>query len=151
MSIAEHTPTADDVPTEEHPEFGVISMHDVVISEVAHWRDGELYVFRSTEFDIIAADEDWDRAIVMFIDSADDYATMVADLPPEEITRDEAEIAVLILRRTRNAYQNRVEALRSSLAQRLRVIRLLRGRGHDATRPWYRKSSLPTSSRPPSG
>lgn len=134
-------------PTEDRPEFGVISVHDVPISQVAHWRDGDLYVFRSTEFDVIAADEDLQKAIVVFVDNASDYADMVSELTASELTQHEAEVAMLILRRLSEAYKQGAEMFRARARHHSRVVRLLRGRGHDAPRTWYRKSSLPTSSR----
>lgn len=146
MSTAEHQSAPGRAPSEETPEFGVISIADVVISQVAHWMDGDLFVFRSTEFDVIAADEKRDLAIKIFIDNAQDYADMVGDLAPEDLTQDEAETALLILRRMTAGYERNASELRARLARRVRVVSRLRGRGHDAPRQWYRKSSLPTSS-----
>ncbi|WCB92287.1 hypothetical protein DSM104299_00977 [Baekduia alba] len=138
-------------PTEETPEHGVISIGDVTLSQVVHWMEHDLFVFRSTEFDVIAADEDLQTAIRAFVESAQDYARMVGDLGADELTQDEAETALLIYRRLNDAYQGIAADLRARLAHRVRIVSILRKRGHDAPRSWYRKSSLPTSSPQPHG
>lgn len=119
-------------------------MGDVVLSEVAYWRDGRTHVFRSLEFDVLAADDDLHRAVTVFVENAEDLANLIAALPREELTPDEAETAIAILTRLRDAL--REGQRRAEHRQTRGLVRALRGRGNDAARPWYRQSSLRISS-----
>jgi hypothetical protein len=138
--------TVRESATESNPEVGVIAMGDVTLSEVEYWRDGPLHVFRSTEFDVIAADEDQRAAVLKFVANAEDLADSISDLARDEITQHEAEVAIKIMERQRDAYRALNDRINASLRRRRRLVRLLRGRGNDAARPWYRQSSLRTSS-----
>ena len=62
--------------TEENAERGTIGVqvgdHLVAISGVEHWVDDGLHVFRSVEFDCMAEGEDLSKAVVAFVENAED-------------------------------------------------------------------------------
>lgn len=132
------------VPTPDHPERGVIAMGEVVLSEVAYWREGPTHVFRSLEFDVMGAHDDLHRAVTMFVENAEDLANHIAALSREELTQDEAETAIALLTRLRDAL--RASQRRAEERPQPALVRALRGRGNNAARPWYRQSSLRISS-----
>jgi hypothetical protein len=128
---AVHPPTAD------APEHGEIRLRKSLISEVAYWCEGDLHVFRSTEYDVIAAHEDRDIAARIFVEKSEDYASFLADHDGDP-TLEDLRLALLILQRLVDGYH------RPPPLSQLRIIRRLRGRGHNAARGWYHRSSVPT-------
>jgi hypothetical protein len=73
---------------------------DQMLSEARSWREGGVYTLRSTEFDVIAEDEDFDRAIDVFVAWLIDHAALLAELvDSEKATEEEAKtFAVLSAR-----------------------------------------------------
>jgi hypothetical protein len=73
--------TSPRLPTEDHPERGVIGRGDVVLSKAEHFIDEDgTHVIRSLEFDVSAIADDVDTATSVFIDNADDYCSYLAGL-----------------------------------------------------------------------
>jgi hypothetical protein len=70
------------------------------LSEARAWREKGVYTLRSTEFDVIAEDEDFDRAIDVFVVWLIDYAALLAErVDAGKATEDEARtFAVLSAR-----------------------------------------------------
>ncbi len=96
-------------PTVDDPESGEIRVRGVILSAVAYWREDELHVFRSTEYDVIAADENLDTAVRIFIEKSEDYAKFLSD-PDGDPTEDDIGIAVMIVRRLLNGHAEPDEA-----------------------------------------
>ncbi|MCW3046656.1 MAG: hypothetical protein JWO74_940 [Solirubrobacterales bacterium] len=67
-------------PSEDQPTSGVIGQHGVVLSEVEHWFDDDVFVIRSTEFDCYAEDEDFQSAVNRFGETVLDLGTHLAEL-----------------------------------------------------------------------
>lgn len=66
---------------------------DYQLSDALAWREGDLYVLRSTEFDVMAEDEDFDAAVDTFIARLTDYAIMLYELVETgDATTDEHEL-----------------------------------------------------------
>ena len=133
------TPTLSAYPTAEHPELGEISMAGVTLSDVAYWLDGDMHVFRSTEYDVIAADEDKHEAVHTFVSNSEEYAQFLAD-ETREPTVDDLRLALVILQRLVESYA----AADANRARRLTIVRMLRGHGHDAARGWHHHPSART-------
>lgn len=113
------------------PEYGVIGMEGLPLSTVAYWQEDGMHVFRSTEYDVVAADADKQAAILAFVQQSEDYASFLASFA--ERTVDDLTISTMILRRLLDIYE-RAEAHRR---RRLAILRHLRGRGgHSAARSW---------------
>jgi hypothetical protein len=125
-------------PTPEHPEFGVIGMEGFALSNVAYWQEGGLHVFRSTEYDVIVADENKQVAIAAFAEQSEDYAGFLAEFADR--TMEDLTISTTILRRLVDIYES-AQAQRSG---RLAIIRKLRGRGHDAAHGWHHEPTALT-------
>jgi hypothetical protein len=133
---------------EDDPERGEIIVEDVVISEVEHWVEDGLHVFRSTEFDLIAEHEAEFGAVVVFLESAEDLLLHLSDLILEKKATDhEVETAALLLRRFMRMAQ-------ASEREREEVDRKLfhvpRVHRHRPRRAWRRIQSTPKNSSPAS-
>jgi hypothetical protein len=84
-------------PTPEHPNVTELGVEDLPLSRVACWREDELYVIRSLEYDVIAADEDLGVAVRKFVSTTIEYADMLGQT--EESTREDVELALMIFGR----------------------------------------------------
>jgi hypothetical protein len=90
-------PTASAPPTatsEETAEHGCVFAKgprgDHMLSHADAWREGNTYVVRSTEFDVLAEDEDFGRAVDTFVTWLIDRAGLLAELVGAgEATEDE--------------------------------------------------------------
>ncbi len=111
----------------------------MLLSEVAHWVEGDLHVFRSLEYDVIASGPDQLAAISAFVQASADYARFLHD-PAGDPTDEDRELATQILDRL---FEGSARALESEVHRRL-VVRLLRRRGDDAGRPWHLLSAQQT-------
>jgi hypothetical protein len=114
-------------------------MFGVVLSKVADLRDGPLHVFRSLDYDVIAADEDKHEAIRTFVANSEDYAGFLSDANGDA-TREDLQLASVILQRLLGGY----EAAADRRARRLKIMRMLRRRGHDAARGWHHQPAALT-------
>jgi hypothetical protein len=75
-------PTATTQDTADEGSVFVSGPHrDYVLSDALGWREGDIFVLRSSEFDIMAEDEDFESALTVFI----------ARLEAGDATEDEAE------------------------------------------------------------
>jgi hypothetical protein len=90
-------------PTVDDPESGEIRVRGVILSAVAYWREDGVHVFRSTEYDVIAADEDRDTAARTFIEKSEDYAEFLSDSDGDP-TEDDIAIATMIVHRLLEGY-----------------------------------------------
>jgi len=86
--------------SEANAEAGCVVVEDVPISQAEAWLEDGVYVVRSTEFDLLAEDEDFYEALGLFSDRAADYATALSELiSSHEATEDEERLAGLLSRR----------------------------------------------------
>ena len=139
------TATGSTTPTADQPELGCISQGGVQLSQVAYWVEGDEHVFRSTEYDVLGADEDFGAAIVKFVENSEDYATFIADLLRQETAIDEAEVALVLVRRFADAYRQQRDAARQDAR---RIIRIPRKRPGSHALGGYRRSPHKKSSQP---
>jgi hypothetical protein len=82
--------------TQDTADLGCIFVsgphRDYVLSDAFGWREGNVFVLRSSEFDIMAEDEDFQRAVEVFIAHVIDYAVMLYELVESgDATEEEAE------------------------------------------------------------
>ncbi len=126
------------VPTADQPEQGGILVAGVHLSDVLYWVEIDEHVFRSTEYDVLAADKDFAGAIAKFIANSEDYAQFIADLSKQDdASREEADVALTLMQRFTEAYREQRDAAQKDAR---RVIRLPRKRpGHHAP-DGYRRS-----------
>lgn len=109
---------------------GLASRFDIVVSEGEHWvEDGE-HVLRSTEFDVIAGDPDFERALAKFIDKHEDLWIYLSQV--EELTDNENETFLALAPRfvaIHREFERREEERRERLINISfgRVRRLQRG------------------------
>lgn len=90
---------------------------DCKLSEARAWLEDGVYVLRSTEFDVIAEDEDFDRTIDVFVTWLLDHAALLAELVDTgKATEDEAATFAVLSARL-------FPLLRASEAERRRHIR----------------------------
>lgn len=120
-------------------------MSDIVLSEVAYWKEGDQHIFRSVEFDVFAAAPGRDEAVAKFVENAEDYAKYLAELG-DEGSVDEHETATLILRRLADVYRAQLAAAQHEAR---RLIRLPRRHSaiHSPSGYWrspHKKSSEPS-------
>jgi hypothetical protein len=130
-------------PTEEHPERGYIGVMDVPAFKVEHWlADGE-YVFRSSEFDLIAADRDIQRAVDRFVESAEDLWSFVEE--QDDPSENELELASLLGSRFRRIL-HQLERQEQERRRRLISISFPRTRRRGNLRSWHPGSIAPDDS-----
>ena len=75
--------------TEGAPDPGCAVSFGILVSEGEHWVEEGVHVIRSTEFDVIAGDPDFDRALDQFVDKHEDLWGYLSGL--EELTDNENE------------------------------------------------------------
>jgi hypothetical protein len=86
------SPTATSEQTAEEGCVLVSGPHrDYILSDAVAWREGDTYVIRSSEFDVMAEAEDFSEAIDVFVCRLLDYTSMLHDLVDKDCaTPDEA-------------------------------------------------------------
>ena len=128
-----------DRPTAMQPSTGRLVAFGTLLSEVAHWVEGDLHVFRSLDYDVIASGPDERAAISAFVQNSADYARFLHD-PSGDPTDEDRELATQILDRLYEGYSKALD----HEARRRIVVRFLRRRGDDAGRPWHLLSARQT-------
>lgn len=141
-AIDTSNPTA---PTEEHPERGYISIMAVRAFEVEHWIDSDEHVFRSSEFDLIAADRDLQRAVDRFVEGAEDLWTFIVE--QDDPSENELELASLVGSRFRPILHE-LERREQEREHRLISISFVHRRRQ--LRSWHPSSTAPNNSSQPS-
>lgn len=87
-------PTATSQETADAGSVFVGNPHggDYLLSDASSWREGALFVLRSSEFDVMAEDEDFETALGVFIARLVDYSIMLHELVEAgDATEEEAE------------------------------------------------------------
>jgi hypothetical protein len=84
-------------PTPDNPKIIDVAVEDLPLSRVACWCEDGLFVIRSLEYDVIAADEDPRTAVHKFVDTTVAYAQTLGNA--EDATRDDVEMALMIMGR----------------------------------------------------
>lgn len=140
----------NDAPTAEAPDVGMIAIavggRQIQISQVQHWREDGLDVFRSSEFDCIAMGDDVNKAVRAFIDNAEDLYRFLDDLvDAERATPDEIKTLAMLSRRFYDVYSAFSE--QAQTRRRRKVNILMRSRDfHGLT--WQRQTTHRSSSPP---
>jgi hypothetical protein len=121
--VSDTTNHPNDAPTAEAPEVGVIGIvvdrKQIPISQVEHWIEDGMHVFRSMEFDCIAMNEHMGKVLEAFIDTAEDVYRFLDDLvDAERATQDEIKTLAMLSRRFYDVYSAQAQALR----RRIEVI-----------------------------
>ncbi len=94
-------PTATSERTADEGCVSITGPHrDFHLANALGWREGDVYVLKSTEFDVLAEDEDFDAALDVFVARLVEYGSMLHELvDAETATEDEArEFATLSAR-----------------------------------------------------
>ena len=146
MPDTSDSPKQDVVPSEGQPEVGAILYRDtgVAIASVYHWIDEGLHVFRSAEFDLIAAAEDEQEAVNQFVDSLEDRLELIANLDEDEVTEDEAQLFRQVTERFFEAWRILEER------ERRRVISIRVGSRRKRSRGnWRRRSGRESETSAP--
>lgn len=108
--------TLADLPVSESPEEGVLTFYGVEVFPALYWVEDGDHVFRSTEFDLLAADRDQYVAIQKFIEMAEDLAGYYSDLTKAgRATEAEADIALEILSRINEVLQQQLRLAQEQL------------------------------------
>lgn len=121
-------PTATSEQTAEEGCVLVRGAHrDYILSDAVAWREGETYIIRSSEFDVMAEDEDFGEAVDVFVCRLLDYTSMLHDLVQNnQATPDEAtaftELAGRFFPLDTHRKRPSIAAM-NDLADRLRVPR----------------------------
>jgi hypothetical protein len=76
--------------TEAAPERGNVAVFGLPVSNAEHWLEDGVHVLRSTEFDVIAGDPDFQRALEIFCEKAEDLWSYLSTL--ETISDNENEV-----------------------------------------------------------
>ncbi|HST34927.1 MAG TPA: hypothetical protein VLJ80_15560 [Solirubrobacteraceae bacterium] len=86
-------PTATSENSADEGNVFIAGPHrDYVLSEAVGWREGNTFILRSTEFDVMAEDEDFEAALDTFIARLADYGIMLGELvEAKEATPEEEE------------------------------------------------------------
>lgn len=100
-------PTANSRETAERGcVLAAIGDYRQLLSHAEAWQEDGLYIVRSTEFDLMADDEDFDQALDKFATWLLDYGTHLATLAGErEATDDELETFATISARILPLFQ----------------------------------------------
>jgi hypothetical protein len=133
-------------PSEAAPERGRISAFGICLSEAEHWVEDGIHVIRSTEFDLVAGDPDFRRAVEMFGEKAEDLWWFLSEL--DTITDNENETFLVLAPRFMQVFK---ELERRESERRRQVISIsfarFRSRG-DHFRDWQPLSTPETFSQP---
>jgi hypothetical protein len=145
MPADTHLP--DEPLTEASPEYGCVVAFDTIVSFAEHWEEDGVHVLRSLDFDVIAGDPDFDRAVDQFVEKAEDLWSYLSGL--ETITENENETFLTLAPRFLEIYK---ELERREARRRERVVSIdfsrLRQRGEHQLRNW--RPSIPSPASQPS-
>jgi len=125
--------------SEQAAELGCVFVSgpdgDHELSEARAWCEDGVYTLRSTEFDVIAEDEDFDVAIDVFVAWLIDYAALLAErVDSGKATEDEARtFAVLSARLFPLLREAEQERRRHSRRRRMPSSRHWRHQGTQAS------------------
>jgi hypothetical protein len=78
------------IPTADSPELGAIELLGVTLSDGVRWEQDGDYIFRSTEFDVIAAGSTFEEGLGLFGTSLIEFAIYLADI--EDPAENEVEM-----------------------------------------------------------
>jgi len=130
MSVSASVSDLPVAASEQVAELGWIFVSgpggDQQLSQARAWREDGVYTLRSSEFDVIAEDEDFDVAIDVFVAWLIDYAALLAErVDSRKATEDEARIFAVLSARL-------FPLLREAEQERRRHVRRRRapGTGH---------------------
>jgi len=130
---------------EDLPEVGMICYADIPAFEVEHWIEDGDYVFRSTEFELVAGDADMATAIDRFVESADDLWSALEE--QDDLTANELELVSLLASRFRRVLHE-LEKREEERRHRRISISLHRQRGQ-RLRTWHPKGQIQAGSSHP--
>lgn len=143
------SPTIDDSPTgERHAMPGYASRVGIVVSEGERWVENGIHVVRSTEFDIIAGDEDFEVAVGKFIDMHEDLWSYLSSV--EELTDNENETFLALAPRflaIHREFERREEERRKRLIS-ISFGGFRRGQRGNSLHAWQSGSTQANSSQP---
>lgn len=112
--------------SEESADAGCIFVsgphRDYVLSEAVGWREDGTFVLRSTEFDVMAEDEDFEAALDVFISRLVDYSILLYELVE-----------------TKDATEEEVQAFRTLSGRFLPLVRAAEGDRKKRRRPRSRR------------
>lgn len=121
--MTQSPPTATSEESAEAGSVVVSGPHrDYVLSDAVAWRDGNTFVVRSSEFDVMAEDEDFGVALDLFIGRLADYSILLYELVEAKDATDEEE-----------------EAFRTLSGRFVPLVRAAEGDGKKRRRPRSRR------------
>ena len=129
---------------------GAAYSFDVLISEGERWIEDGIHVIRSTEFDVVAGDPDFDRALSKFIDMHEDLWAYLSGL--EELTDNENETFLKLAPRFLEVHRELERREEERRRRRINIsfsARRRRGRGNPLY-GWQSAPSTPQRSSQPS-
>jgi len=133
--------------SEASPEYGCVMVFDTIVSFAEHWEEDGTHVLRSLDFDVVAGNEDFQRAIDQFVEKSEDLWSYLSGL--ETISDNENEMFLKMAPRFLNIYK---ELERREASRRESIISInfgrLRQRGEHSLRNW--RPSTPASVSQPS-
>jgi hypothetical protein len=137
--------------TESNPVTGTVTRNAVPISDVEHWRDGDVFFIRSTEFDCYAEDEDFDTAVGRFGETAEDLALYLASLVRSgEATANERAVFDLLGPRLMEAYRRELAEVQVSRNRFISIRIGGRRRGGRGVGAHWAPRTTPSNSSQPS-
>lgn len=74
--------------------IGVGGRREQRLSDAVAWREGAVYIVHSTEFDVMAEDEDFREAVDLFAHRVFEYAAMLAEVVEQGDATEEEERAL---------------------------------------------------------
>jgi len=122
-----------DRTAENLPEIGTICYANIPVFEVEHWIEDGDYVFRSTEFELVAGDADMATAVDRFVEGADDLWNALEE--QDDLTANELELVSLLASRFRRVLHE-LEKREEQRRHRRISISLHRQRGQ-RLRTWH--------------
>lgn len=117
---------------------------DTIVSFAEHWVEDGAHVIRSLDFDVIAGDPDFQRAIDQFVEKAEDLWSYLSGL--EVISENENEMFLTMAPRFLKIYKE-LERREARRRERLISINLgrVRQRGQHSLRNWRPSTPAPVS------
>lgn len=127
--------------TEATPERGQVTAFGLLLSEAEHWIEDGIHVVRSSEFDLIAGDQDFMVAVNSLGEKTEDLFWYLGE--QESLTENENETFLLLAPRFMGIFQ---ELERRETARRKTFSVNFRRRTQ--IRDWLPESTHNTSSQP---
>lgn len=158
-TTAPRSASSPDIPelgSIDNPEFGTIGVqigeHRIPISSIEHWVEDGLHVFRSTEFDCMSEDTDQTKAVMSFIDNAEDLFRFLDDVHDAgRATEDETRVLIKLSRRFFELYEADQLEHESENNPRIRnLLGLLRRQSPRSEALWQPQQPAPASFSQPS-